>query len=156
MSTASILALYRTGTLLKVGIFIDYSKLLAEKLEKTKYIERVILLDGTLDFYKEKYTVSRDMVLSRYDKNVEKIKSNFSEGTEKYLDDKYKIIEITLLNSYWNYHTPKIKSHIIFLYTNDIFKEDLEKISSNYEYIFIDTTHERLVNQDADKINKYF
>ena len=153
----SIKDLFQDGDILcGYSLGCIYASLLAEKLEKTKYIERVILLDGTLDFYKEKYTVSRDMVLSRYDKNVEKIKSNFSEGTEKYLDDKYKIIEITLLNSYWNYHTPKIKSHIIFLYTNDIFKEDLEKISSNYEYIFIDTTHERLVNQDADKINKYF
>ena len=66
-----------------------------------------------------------------------------------------KLIEISLVNSAWNFHTPKINSHITYISTINGFNEDLKNISDNYDFIYIDSTHEDIINKDVGKINKY-
>lgn len=64
---------------------------------------------------------------------------------------KEKLKEIILLNSVYDFNTPKINSHITFLYTSDILEDDLNKISDNYEFIFIDSTHQDIISKDVSK-----
>ena len=79
------------------------------------------------------------------------------QGCDVYGDDfKEKLIEIMMINSMWDYPTPKISSPILFLSTFDEFNEDLKNISDNYEFVYIDSTHRRIIAKDVYKITKYF
>ena len=50
-----------------------------------------------------------------------------------------KIIEVLLSNIRWNLPKPKVNSHLIYLSTTNKFKEELDEISSDYEFINIDS-----------------
>jgi len=131
-----------------------YASLIAEKLEQNKKIDKCILIDGTLKFVnKEKQSKKEimDDLINNYDE--EKYKSFFDEYASDFKD---KFLEICYINSSWDFDTPKIKSHIIYLSTSDSFNEDLDYISDNYEFISIDSTHKDIIEKDVDKIKKYF
>ena len=119
-----------------------YASLIAEKLEKDKRIEKCILIDGTLDFTNNE-KMSREDVIEYLD-----------DGISRDFDEK--LIEIALLNSIWNFHTPKINSFIVYLSASNQFKDELEIISDNFEYIPIDSTHEGIIKGDVERIVKYF
>ena len=68
---------------------------------------------------------------------------------------KDKFIEILRINSNWNFHTPKIESPVKYLATSDLFKEDLDKISDNPEFVLIDSNHNDIIHKDIDKIINY-
>ena len=131
-----------------------YASLIAEKLEQNKKIDKCILIDGTLKFVnkvKQSKKEIMDDLINNYDE--EKYKSFFDEYASDFKD---KFLEICYINSSWDFDTPKIKSHIIYLSTSDSFNEDLDYISDNYEFISIDSTHEDIIEKDVDKIKKYF
>ena len=131
-----------------------FALLLAEKLEKTSNVGKCILIDGTLNFVHEKELNKEEVInnliedygLENYNKIIEKYPNNFKD----------KLIEILIINSKWDFHTPKIDSHIIYLSTSNSFKEELDEISSDYEFIHIDSNHRDIIKQDCDKIAKYF
>ena len=129
-----------------------YALLIAEKLEKTKQINKCILIDGTLKFVKEKKSEKEDM------DDFEDIDEELYEYViERYSDEfKDKLIEIYYLNSYRDFHTPQIMSYILYLSTSNSFNEDLDNISDNYEFIYVDSTHENIIDKDVNKIKKYF
>ena len=129
-----------------------FASLIAEKLEKNKNISNCILIDGPLEFVKHDKLSKEDMVDNMklfYDKS-----DNIKEKYSNEYKDKY--IEITVINSHWNFNTPHIHSHITYLTTTNSFKEELENISDNHEFIHIDSTHEDIIKKDVDKIIKYF
>ena len=66
-----------------------------------------------------------------------------------------KIIEVLLSNIRWNFPKPKVNSHLIYLSTTNKFKEELDEMSSDYEFININSTHEDIIDKDIDKILKY-
>ncbi len=115
-----------------------YASLIAEKLERIKTVGEIILIDGYLNF-----------------SNMEKIST---ELIEEFLEDnnysaefKEKLKEIILLNSVYDFNTPKINAHIKFVYTSDIVEDDLKKISDNYDFIYIDSTHQDIISKDVSK-----
>ena len=67
-----------------------------------------------------------------------------------------KIIEVFISNIRWNLPQPKLNSQVIYLSTSNKFKEELDEITSEYEFINIDSTHEDIIDKDVDKILKYF
>ena len=75
-----------------------------------------------------------------------------------YLSDfKEKVIEVMMINSVWDFNVPKINSHIRYLATSSEREDDLKKISdNNYDFIFIDSTHEDIISNDVAKISDYF
>ena len=98
--------------------------------------------------------LSRKDVLNNLANYVE---SQYMEFLDLYSDDfKDKLVEIFAMNSNYSFHTPKVDSHIVYLSTSDEFNEDLDKISDNYEFIYIDSTHKDIVEEDIDKIADYF
>ena len=115
-----------------------YASLIAEKLEENKLVGEIILIDGYLDFNNTE-KLSMDLIDEFLDNN-----------TYSY-EFKEKLKEIILLNSVYDFNTPKINSHITFLYTSDILEDDLKKISDNYEFIFIDSTHQDIISKDVSK-----
>ena len=115
-----------------------YASLIAEKLEENKLVGEIILIDGYLDFNSTE-KLSMDLIDEFLDNN-----------TYSY-EFKEKLKEIILLNSVYDFNTPKINSHITFLYTSDILEDDLKKISDNYEFIFIDSTHQDIISKDVSK-----
>ena len=66
-----------------------------------------------------------------------------------------KFVEVVRINSKLNYKTPNVNVHILFLSTWDSLKDRIAAISSNYDYIIIDSTHKRIIDEDIDKIIKY-
>ena len=65
------------------------------------------------------------------------------------------MIEVSISNSKWKFPQPKVNSHIIYLSTLNLFKEPLDEMASDYEFINIDSTHEAIIDKDAGKILKY-
>ena len=65
------------------------------------------------------------------------------------------MLEVFISNLRWNLHQPKVNSHIIYLSTNNEFKDELNEIASDSEFINIDSTHEDIIDKDAYKIFKY-
>ena len=120
-----------------------YSSLLAERLEENKSVGECILIDGPLSFYND-------------DKNA------LIDYVNEFLDDGYsddfreKLNEIILLNSVWNFKSPKINCHIIYFCVSGVLEDDLKKISNNYEFINITSTHKDIMSRDVGKISKYF
>ena len=120
-----------------------YSSLLAERLEENKSVGECILIDGPLSFYNDDKNASIDYV-------------------NEFLDDGYsddfreKLNEIILLNSVWNFKSPKINCHIIYFCVSGVLEDDLKKISNNYEFINITSTHKDIMSRDVGKISKYF
>ncbi|WP_295618582.1 hypothetical protein [uncultured Methanobrevibacter sp.] len=150
----SIKGLFQDGDII-VGYSLGciYASLIAEKLEKDKRIDKIVLIDGTLDFVNEDEDERENMVNWVADMIQKKSLMNPSKNIRKMIK---KIIEISYINSCWNFHTPKINSHIIYLSTLNLFKEELECISDNYEYILIDSSHQDIIEKDFDKISHYF
>ena len=127
-----------------------YASLIIEHLEKEKTVSKCILIDGPLNFVQNNKQSKEELIA-----NFKKQYSN-KFNLEKYSDDfKEKLIEISSINSVWNYHTPKINCPILFLSTSG-FKDGLNNISDNYELICIDSTHEEIIAKDVGKIAKYF
>ena len=142
--------IFQNGDIL-VGFSLGciYASLILEKLEQNKQVAKCILIDGTLQFVNDE-EISTDKLINDYGEvEFNDIVNNRSS------DFKNKFIEILLLNSNWNFHTPKIESHITYLDTSDMFKEDLDKISDNYEFVLIDSNHKDIIHKDVDKIIKY-
>ena len=142
--------IFQNGDIL-VGFSLGciYASLILEKLEQNKQVAKCILIDGTLQFVNDE-EISTDKLINDYGEvEFNDIVNNRSS------DFKNKFIEILLLNSNWNFHTPKIESHITYLATSDMFKEDLDKISDNYEFVLIDSNHKDIIHKDVDKIIKY-
>lgn len=130
-----------------------YAALICEELEKTREVSKFIRIDGTLKFIIDE-GLSRKDVLNNLANYVE---SQYMEFLDLYSDDfKDKLVEIFAMNSNYSFHTPKVDSHIVYLSTSDEFNEDLDKISDNYEFIYIDSTHKDIVEEDIDKIADYF
>lgn len=66
-----------------------------------------------------------------------------------------KIIEVFISNLRWRLPKPKINSHLIYLSTANKFKEELDEMDSDNEFINIDSTHFDIIAEDVDKILKY-
>ena len=146
----AIKKVFRDGDII-VGYSLGciYALLLAEKLEKDKSIDKCILIDGFLNFVqneKPQLEEVKNEIISE-DKNI------FEKYSKDFID---KIIEIMIINSTVNFHTPHINSHIIYLGTSDKFKEELSNISDNYDFILINSTHSDIIGKDVHKIAKYF
>ena len=127
-----------------------YTALLCEKLEKDKQVENCILIDGTLQFVNNEKISTEELIRDYGEEEYDYILNNHSN------EFKDKFIEILGLNSNWNFHTPKIKSHITYMATSDMFRNDLDKISDNYEFILIDSNHKDIIQKDIDKLVKIF
>ncbi|WP_296887644.1 non-ribosomal peptide synthetase [uncultured Methanobrevibacter sp.] len=127
-----------------------YASLLVEKLEKDKKVDKCILIDGTLSFESNKKPNKEDIA-----KQTRDLYNNYdlNQNAEKLVD---KVIEISYVNSTWNFHMPQINTHIIYLATSDTNKKSLKNISNNYEFIFIESNHQNIVTKDVGKIINYF
>ena len=66
-----------------------------------------------------------------------------------------KIIEVFISNLRWRLPKPKINSHLIYLSTTNKFKEELDEMDSDNEFINIYSTHFDIIAKDVDKILKY-
>ena len=123
-----------------------FSLLLAEKLEKdNKFIGKCVLIDSDLLFERKDEVETDDVI------------NEFVGDLDAYPDDfKDKFSEIVRINSNLNFNTPKIDSSVMFLSTEDCFESRISEISSDYEYIHVDSTHQRIINEDIIKIIKFF
>nr|MCR5026494.1 hypothetical protein [Methanobrevibacter sp.] len=129
--------------------------LLAEKLEQFKKIDKCILIDGTLSF-------TQDEILPR--EEALKILEEFSERdygekfstSEPYAEFRDKLIGIMIVNSVWDFPTPEISSHVLYLATSTKHKEKLDNIAPDNEFILIDSNHDDIIDKDVGKIVKYF
>ncbi|WP_296804360.1 amino acid adenylation domain-containing protein [uncultured Methanobrevibacter sp.] len=133
-----------------------YASLLIEKLEKFKDVGECILIDGSLNFSSNVLPVRED-VCKNVDDDFNK-RNLMSDMENYYLSDfKEKVIEVMMINSVWDFNVPKINSHIRYLATSSEREDDLKKISdNNYDFIFIDSTHEDIISKDVAKISDYF
>ncbi len=126
-----------------------HASLLCGRLEKYKMVEKCVLIDGPVNF------VNDDPITE------EEISSAIKDLKENYLSDiddvefEEKIVEVFISNLRWNLAQPKLKSHVIYLTTANKFKDELDKIASDYEFINIDSTHMDIIGKDVDKILKY-
>ena len=135
-----------------------YASLITEKLEKFKEVKECMLIDGPLNFSNNDL-VLREEICEEVEEHLNYFsKSNLSLTMDKdYVSkSKEKIIEIARVNSLRDFHVPKINSHITFLSTSSRVENDLKKISYNYDFIFIDSTHKDIISKDVVKISKYF
>ena len=126
-----------------------YASLLCERLERNRRVAECILIDGTLEFVNNEEVSTEELIDEYCEREYNDIVNNRSS------EFKDKFIEILRINSNWNFHTPKIKTHIKYITTSDIFKKDLDKISDNYEFILIDSNHNDIIQKDIDKILNY-
>lgn len=130
-----------------------FAPLLCERLEKSNKIDKCILIDGTLNFINN---------FQFSDENINQLikeanEFNISEIKNENEDElRNKMVEITISNSKWEFHEPKVDTLIIYLSADNDFKEQLDRISSDYEIIKIDSTHQDIIEKDIDKIKKYF
>ena len=126
-----------------------HASLLCERLEKNKKVYKCVLIDGTLNF------VNDDPITN------EELSSTIKDFKEYYLseikDVRFikKSTEVFISNLRWNLPQPKISSHVIYLATSNKFKEQLDKMASDYEFINIDSTHVDIMGKDLYKIIKY-
>ena len=129
--------------------------LIAEKLEKSKSIDKCILIDGPLNFVHHEKISKEDLVkeiesdFKNDAYNMDKLKRDFTG------DFVEKLIEICLVNSEWDFHTPKVKSHLCYIAVSTDVKDKLNQISSDNEYIEIESTHKKIIGEDVGKIAKY-
>lgn len=126
-----------------------YASLLCEKLEQNKQVAKCILIDGTMNFVDDEEISTDDLIKEYCEVEYNEIINNRSG------EFKDKFIEILRINSNWNFHTPKIESPVKYLATSDLFKEDLDKISDNPEFVLIDSNHNDIIHKDIDKIINY-
>ena len=68
---------------------------------------------------------------------------------------KEKMIEVFISNLRWKLPKPKVNSHVIYLSTVNKYKEELDEMASDYEFININSTHDDIIDKDVDKILKY-
>ena len=128
-----------------------YATLIAEKLEKDRVVGKCILIDGVLNF-SEEIDESRENIIDYFFNNDE-----FKYILENSEDDfKNKFIEVCMANSKWDFHTPKVNCPILYLAASNNFKDELNEISDDYEFIIIDSTHKDIIDRDVSKIVKYF
>ena len=130
-----------------------YASLLCERLEKTKQVGKCIFVDMPVRFVND-VKLSREEVMAYINFYYQEEYRIMIEGSS--LDFKDKLIEISMANSNYDFHTPKINAPIVYLATTDEFKDNFDDISDNYEFILIDSTHEDIIDKDLDKIVKYF
>ena len=123
-----------------------HTLLLCEGLEKYKKVDKCVLIDGTLNFVNDN-PLSDDEISSA----IKDIKEDYVPE----INDVEKLLEVFISNLRWNLHQPKVNSHIIYLSTNNEFKDELNEIASDSEFINIDSTHEDIIDKDAYKIFKY-
>ena len=129
--------------------------LIAEKLEKSKSIDKCIIIDGPLNFVHHEKISKEDLVkeiesdFKNDAYNMDKLKRDFTG------DFVEKLIEICLVNSEWDFHTPKVKSHLRYIAVSNDVKDKLNQISSDNEYIEIESTHKKIIGEDVGKIAKY-
>ncbi|MBR0372315.1 MAG: D-alanine--poly(phosphoribitol) ligase subunit DltA [Methanobrevibacter sp.] len=123
-----------------------FASLLAEKLENdNKTVEKCIFIDSDLLFDRNQ-EISPDDVFNEFVSDGDKHSDDFVDKFE----------EVVRINSKLNFESPEVKTKIIFLSTSDLFEKRLADISSDYEYVVIDSTHQRIIGEDIDKIIKYF
>ena len=142
--------LFQDGDIL-VGYSLGclHASLLCERLEKNTKVDKCVLIDGTLNFVNDKPVTDEEML------------SEINEVKETYLSEigdvelEEKIIEVFISNLRWNLPQPKLNSQVIYLSTSNKFKEDLNEIASDHEFINIDSTHKDIIDKDLDKILKY-
>ena len=126
-----------------------HASLLCERLEKYKKVDKCVLIDGTLNFVNDKPITDED------------ISSEIKEVKETYLTEinnlafEEKIIEVFISNMRWNLPEPELNSHVIYLTTANKFKDELDEIASDHEFININSTHMDIIDKDLDKILKY-
>ena len=122
-----------------------FASLLAEKLENdNKAVDKCILIDSDLLFDRD-HEITKDDVINEFAVDV-------GDYPDDFID---KFVEIIRINSKLSFKTPDVNAHITFLSTWDSLEERIAAISSNYDYIVIDSTHKRIINEDIDKIIKY-
>ena len=114
------------------------------------------MIDGTLDFVNDQDVEFgddfREELLKNYGENAYLHHSNF-DSLEEFVE---RIVGICEVNTVYEFHTPTVNSNIIYLATSNDFKEALSELSSNSEFILIDSTHRKIIEEDVDKIIKYF
>ena len=120
-------------------------------MEKDRVVGKCILIDGVLNF-SEEIDESRENIINYFFNNDE-----FKYILENFEDDfKNKFIEVCMANSKWDFHTPKVNCPILYLSTSNNFKEKLNEITDDYEFISINSTHKDIIDRDISKIVKYF
>ncbi len=123
-----------------------YASLIAEKLEENKTVGKCILIDGVLSFDSSESNST--------DENQDHMNIETNNYPKELVE---KFIQIDSINSHWSFDVPHIKAEILYLATSDANKDSLDDISSNYEFILIDSTnHLDIIDKDFDKIAKYF
>ncbi|MER2014143.1 MAG: non-ribosomal peptide synthetase, partial [Methanobrevibacter sp.] len=135
-------------------ILVGYSQgclhalLLCERLEKNMKVEKCLLIDGTLNF------VNDD---SLTDEEIQSKIKNLKEEYSSEFDAEFinKLVEVFISNLRWKLLQPKVNSHVLYLATSNRFREQLDEVASDYEFIIIDSTHLDIINKDVDKILKY-
>ena len=121
-----------------------FATLIAERLENDgKTIGECIFIDSDLEF-----TRTGD-ASNAFDEFI----GNPDDFSKEFVD---KYLEIFRINFNLNFPAPSIKAHVKFLTNYDDSIEKLERISGDYDYIRIDSTHKRIINEDVDMILKYF
>ena len=151
----SIKDLFHDGDiLLGYSLGCIYTTLLADKLERdNKKIGNCILVDGFLAYVID--TTPSVEELTHFIKDAAKgqdindLKRIYSE---EFIE---KFIEIGAINFRMNFPTPEVNSKITFLATFEHLIDDVDKLSSNYEFILIDSTHKDIIDKDCIKIIEY-
>ena len=107
------------------------------------------MIDGTLDFtYDDPLTDNEIHSITEYIEETYSANINDAELADK-------MVAVALSNSRWSLPQPKVNSHIIYITTENLFKEQLDRMASNYEFINVDSTHEDIIDRDVGKILKY-
>ena len=123
--------------------------LLCERLEKIKKVEKCVLIDGTLKFVNDKPLTDEDI-----SSEIKHVKENYLNGIND-VEFEEKMIEVFISNLRWKLPKPKVNSHVIYLSTVNKYKEELDEMASDYEFININSTHDDILDKDVDKILKY-
>ena len=133
-----------------------YAMLLAEKLEAIKKIGKVVLIDGILDFvdesdssFEETYADVKDMFDNVYFVDEEDL------GGESYEEFLNKETQVIMINSNSNFDDPTVNSPVVYLGNTRDYESKLYEISTNAEFVLIDSDHRAIIEKDVDKIIKY-
>ena len=113
-------------------------------MEENKKVGKCILIDGVLSFDSSEF----------YSPDENHIDIETDDYPKEFVE---KYLQIDEINSHWSFDVPHIDAHVLYLATDYANRDYLDDISSNYEFIFIDSTnHFDIIDKDFDKIAKYF
>ena len=130
-----------------------FTVMLASKLEKTKKIDKIILLDGDLKF-KEPNKHTREEVIELINWAISEdfdLEELSPEPLETFTE---KIIATSIVNSTWDFEPVTIDSPVLYIGT-DPTEDNLYNIAPHAEFIYVEADHISLIRNDVHKIIKY-